>query len=148
MLLFVEANDNETGHRQFGKIKAGAEPGLQEFLGLRFAVGARRCDAGRLARKLGGLFRVGIRSRPAAGRIWIVISRATSSCQSCELLLMRIAAPAVSEARKVMMATTVTRARPAIEAAGTSAISLFMPRPKPRLMVRLLARCRTFRAAA
>ena len=45
-------------------------------------------------------------SRPGAGRTWIVTSRPTSDCQSLAALTTSIAAPVVSEARKVMMATT------------------------------------------
>ncbi len=78
----------------------------------------------------------------------MVISRATASCQPRDASLIRIAAPAVSAARKVMMATTVTSARPAIEASGTSAISLFMPRLRPSLMVPREFNCRPFSAAA
>src|SRR6202023_2016758 len=78
----------------------------------------------------------------------MVISRATSSCQPRDASLIRIAAPAVSEARKVMMATTVTSARPAMDASGTSAISLFMPRLRPSLMVPREFNCRPFPAAA
>ena len=65
-LLLVEGDDDEARHRQFGKIEAGAEPGLQEFLGLRLGIGAHRGDARRLARELGGLRGVGI--EVAAGR--------------------------------------------------------------------------------
>ena len=130
------------------KIEAGAEPGLQQFLGLRLGVGADRGDARHRAGEISGFRRSSAsRSRPEVGRIWIVISRATSSCQPREESLMRMAAPAVSEARKVMMATTVTRARPAIEAAGTSAISRLPRRPKPRVTSPLPSQCRTFPAA-
>src|SRR5215813_13401856 len=59
------------------------------------------------------------RSRPAVGRIWIVISRATSDCHSAAEASTSITAPVVSEARKVMIATTATRARPAIDWRGT-----------------------------
>src|SRR3984957_689408 len=59
------------------------------------------------------------RSRPATGRTWMVISLATSDCHSAAEALTRSTAPVVIEARKVMMATTATSARPAIEARGT-----------------------------
>jgi hypothetical protein len=58
-------------------------------------------------------------SRPAVGRIWMVISLATSDCHSAADALTSSTAPVVIEARKVMMATTATSARPAIEARGT-----------------------------
>ena len=58
-------------------------------------------------------------SRPAAGRTWMVISLATSDCHSAADALTSSTAPVVIEARKVMMATTATSARPAIEARGT-----------------------------
>src|SRR5579872_5250599 len=53
----------------------------------------------------------------------MVISRATSPRQLCAELAISMAVPAVSEARNVMIATTVTNARPAIDASGTSATS-------------------------
>src|SRR5437588_5384129 len=59
------------------------------------------------------------RSRPAAGRIWIVISRATSDCHSAAEASTSITEPVVSEARNAMIATTATRARPAIDWRGT-----------------------------
>src|SRR5215472_11350013 len=59
------------------------------------------------------------RSRPAAGRIWIVISRATSDCHSAAEASTSITAPVVSEARNVMIATTAMSGRPAIESRGT-----------------------------
>src|SRR5580693_3938456 len=58
-------------------------------------------------------------SRPAAGRTWTVTSRPTSACQSFAVLTTSIAAPVVSAARKVMMATTAASERPAIELDGT-----------------------------
>src|SRR4029077_5488363 len=58
-------------------------------------------------------------SRPAAGRTWMVTSRPTSACQSVAALTTSIAAPVVSAARNVMMATTATSERPAIELLGT-----------------------------
>src|SRR6201999_2581665 len=58
-------------------------------------------------------------SRPACGRIWMVISLATSDCHSAADALTRSTAPVVIEARKVMIATTATSARPEIEARGT-----------------------------
>ena len=54
-------------------------------------------------------------SWPAVGLIWIVTSRETSPRQSCEALVTRIAPPAVRQARNVMIAMTMTSARPAIE---------------------------------
>src|ERR1700754_1962369 len=59
------------------------------------------------------------RSRPACGRIWMVISLATSDCHSAADELTSSTVPVVIDARKVMMATTATSARPAIEARGT-----------------------------
>src|SRR5580693_7434939 len=58
-------------------------------------------------------------SRPAAGRTWTVTSRPTSACQSFAVLTTSIAAPVVSAARNVMMATTAASERPAIELDGT-----------------------------
>src|SRR5690349_7991281 len=58
-------------------------------------------------------------SRPVSGRTWIVISLATSDCHSAADALTSSTAPVVIEARKVMMATTATSARPEIEARGT-----------------------------
>src|SRR5262249_42990041 len=58
-------------------------------------------------------------SRPATGRIWIETSRATSACHSLAADRTSTTAPVVSEARKVMMATTATNARPDIVACGT-----------------------------
>src|ERR1700761_6120590 len=58
-------------------------------------------------------------SRPARGRIWMVISLATSDCHSAAEALTSSTAPVVIEARKVMIATTATSARPEIEARGT-----------------------------
>src|SRR5579862_1609216 len=57
--------------------------------------------------------------RPGWGRTWIVISRPTSDCQVLAVLTTSIAAPVVSEARKVMMATTAPSERTAIELLGT-----------------------------
>src|SRR5215831_14723371 len=62
-------------------------------------------------------------SCPATGRIWIVTSRATSACHSFAAVRTSMTAPVVSEARKVMMATTATRARPEIVACGTIGVS-------------------------
>src|ERR1700761_1513053 len=58
-------------------------------------------------------------SRPATGRTWMVISLATSDCHSAAEALTSSTVPVVIEARKVMIATTATSARPAIEARGT-----------------------------
>src|ERR1700756_3916750 len=49
----------------------------------------------------------------------MVISLATSDCHSDADALTSSTAPVVIEARNVMMATTATSARPAIEARGT-----------------------------
>src|SRR5436190_16074349 len=49
----------------------------------------------------------------------MVISLATSACHSAADALTSSTAPVVMEARKVMMATTATSARPEIEARGT-----------------------------
>src|SRR4051794_39214616 len=49
----------------------------------------------------------------------MVISLATSDCHSAAEALTRSTVPVVIEARKVMMATTATSARPEIEARGT-----------------------------
>src|SRR5262249_13446182 len=46
-----------------------------------------------------------------------------SDCHSPAALLTRTVAPVVSDARKVMMATTATSARPEIELRGTSGVS-------------------------
>src|SRR5450756_2212494 len=60
------------------------------------------------------------RSRPATGRTWMVISLATSDCHSAADALTSSTVPVVIDARKVMMATTATSARPEIEARGTT----------------------------
>src|SRR3982074_1712677 len=62
-------------------------------------------------------------ARPAAGRIWIVTSRATSDCHSLAAERTDMTAPVVSEARKVMMATTATSARREAVACGTSGVA-------------------------
>src|SRR5260370_19339770 len=49
----------------------------------------------------------------------MVISLATSDCHSAADALTNSTVPVVIDARNVMMATTATRARPAIEARGT-----------------------------
>src|SRR5882757_9118549 len=49
----------------------------------------------------------------------MVISLATSDCHSAADALTSSTAPVVIEARNVMIATTATSARPAIEARGT-----------------------------
>src|ERR1700755_2373272 len=49
----------------------------------------------------------------------MVISLATSDCHSAAEALTSSTVPVVIEARKVMIATTATSARPAIEARGT-----------------------------
>src|SRR5271169_6239218 len=58
-------------------------------------------------------------SRPETGRTWMVTSRPTSDCQSLAVPTTIVTAPAVSAARKVMMATTAVSERPAIEPDGT-----------------------------
>src|SRR5207237_3263426 len=50
---------------------------------------------------------------------WMVISLPTSDCHSAADALTRSTVPVVIDARKVMMATTATSARPEIEARGT-----------------------------
>src|SRR3954466_29322 len=62
-------------------------------------------------------------SPPGLGRIWIVTSRPTSACHSLAAARTSMTAPVVNEARKVMMATTATSARPAIVACGTIGVS-------------------------
>src|SRR6478609_5823285 len=49
----------------------------------------------------------------------MVISLATSDCHSAAEALTSSTAPVVIDAKKVMIATTATSARPAIEARGT-----------------------------
>src|ERR1700738_328234 len=49
----------------------------------------------------------------------MVISLATSDCHSSAEAFTSSTVPVVIDARKVMMATTATKARPAIEARGT-----------------------------
>src|SRR4029077_7762827 len=62
-------------------------------------------------------------SRPAAERIWIVTSRATSACHSLAAVRTSMTAPVVSEARKVMIAITAARAWREIVACGTIGVS-------------------------
>ena len=69
------------------------------------------------------------RSRLSAGRTWMVISRDTSCVQPRDASAITATVPAVSAARKVMMATTVTSARPAMRSAGTSGMSRLSSRP-------------------
>src|SRR5262245_22487547 len=59
------------------------------------------------------------RLRLPTGRTWMVTSRATSDCQSLAAARTSTTPPVVSEARKVMMATIATSARPAIVTLGT-----------------------------
>src|SRR5262249_43362325 len=61
--------------------------------------------------------------RLATGRTWIVTSRATSDCQSLAAARTKTTAPVVSEARKVMIATIATSARPAIVPLGTIGVT-------------------------
>ena len=53
----------------------------------------------------------------------MVTSRATSDCHSPAAARTSMTAPVVSEARNVMIATTATSARPAIERFGTIGVS-------------------------
>src|SRR5262249_32371533 len=69
------------------------------------------------------------RSRPDTGRIWIVISRATSDCHSAAEESTSMTAPVVSEARNVMIATTTISARPAIASRGTIGVAARASRP-------------------
>src|SRR3982074_685267 len=62
-------------------------------------------------------------SRPSAGRIWIETSRATSDWHSLAAERTDMTAPVVSEARKVMMATTATTSRPETVPCGTIGVS-------------------------
>ena len=62
-------------------------------------------------------------SRPGAGMTWIVTSREISDCHSPAARLTSIAAPVVSDARKVIIATTATSARPEMELRGTNGVS-------------------------
>jgi hypothetical protein len=64
-----------------------------------------------------------VMGRPEDGMSCTVTSRATSDCHSLAAWLTRMTPPVVREARKVMMATTATKARPEIELRGTSALS-------------------------
>ena len=57
----------------------------------------------------------------------MVTSRATSERQSLAALTTIITAPAVSAARKVIMATTAVSERPAIELFGTIAVAMCGP---------------------
>src|SRR5581483_11931586 len=77
-------------------------------------------------------------SRPSTGRTWTVISRATADCQSIAAVRTCMTAPTVSEQRNVMIATTATRARPAIVSLGTIGVS---PRGnKPNIRVEVVFR--------
>ena len=58
--------------------------------------------------------------RRRAAFTWIVASRTTSERQACEASATSSAAPAVRQARKVMIAMTTTSARPATESPGMS----------------------------
>src|SRR5579863_6764114 len=58
-------------------------------------------------------------SWPETGRTWMVTSRPTADCQSLAERTTIITAPAVTAARKVIMATTAVSERPAIEPRGT-----------------------------
>src|SRR6516162_5583089 len=62
-------------------------------------------------------------SLPGVGRIWIVISRATSDCHSEAAPYTIATPPLVTAARNVMMATTAASALPAIESFGTMVAS-------------------------
>ena len=65
----------------------------------------------------------------------MVISLATSDCHSAADALTSSTAPVVIEARNVMMATTATSARPAIEARGTIGDMIARPRRHLRALV-------------
>ncbi|MGH7756691.1 MAG: hypothetical protein ACREM8_10465 [Vulcanimicrobiaceae bacterium] len=58
--LFVECDDDEARHRQLGKIETGTEPRLQEFLGLRLAVGADRGNPRHRLGKFDRFCRIGV----------------------------------------------------------------------------------------
>src|SRR5262245_55781328 len=88
----------------FEKTRTSATPGKR-----RATSAARRTSASRL--------------RLPTGRTWIVTSRATSDCQSLAAARTRTTAPVVSEARKVMIATIATSARPAIVPLGTIGVT-------------------------
>src|SRR5688572_21232588 len=62
----------------------------------------------------------------------MVISRDTSDCQSLAAARTSMTAPTVSEARNVMIGTTATSARPAIDAFGTIGVSARVSRPAIR----------------
>ena len=115
----LDPGDDHARHRQIVERQAGAEPGLEQLGGFVLGEGPDLDDAGlrRARRRRPPTSRS--RSRPAAGRTWMVISLATSDCHSAADALTSSTAPVVIEARKVMMATTATSARPAIEARGT-----------------------------
>ena len=59
-------------------------------------------------------------SSPGRGFTWIVASRNTSERQACEASATGSAEPAVRHPRKVMIAMTTTRARPATKSRGMS----------------------------
>src|SRR5579863_1318201 len=63
-------------------------------------------------------------SRPDTGRTWMVTSRPTADCQSLAEVTTIITAPAVTAARKVIMATTAVSERPAIEPRGTIGVGM------------------------
>ena len=72
----------------------------------------------------------------------MVTSRPTSDCQSLAALTTNIAAPVVSEARNVMMATTAASERPAIEFLGTIGAAAGTVRTQRRRNVEIVPRLR------
>ena len=91
--------------------------------GLRLRIGPHLADAGDGAGDLDGARHLGVEIAALPGRTWMVTSRATSDCHSTAADRTSMTAPVVSEARNVMMATTATSARPAMERFGTIGVS-------------------------
>ena len=103
-------------HRQIVEREAAAEPRLEQPRRFLLGIGPHLGDARRTRGRWRPPCARPLRCRGrAAGRTWMVTSRATSDCQSLAAARTSITAPVVSEARKVMMATTATSARPAID---------------------------------
>ncbi len=111
------------GTGRSSSVEAGAEPWLEQPRGFGRRIGPHLGDPRRRARDLDRLGDLRLEVAAGAGRTWIVISRATSDCQSAAEASTSITAPVVSEARNVMIATTATSARPAIELLGTIGVS-------------------------
>src|SRR5690606_11149571 len=63
-------------------------------------------------------------SRPSAGLIWMVASRAIYVCHVAAVSRTSVTAPSVRQERKVMMAITSTIARPATLSGGTMGVCL------------------------